>query len=101
MAGLFSAGKRKLYLTCTGTGSPTVVMDAGLDATTATWSSVATKLTAITRVCMYDRANLGRSEKAPTPRTSQDIVDDPGALLASTVSYPASVCTGGALAWRA
>ena len=33
------------------------------------------------RVCSYDRANLGQSGPAPTPRTARDIVDDLHALL--------------------
>jgi hypothetical protein len=34
-------------------------------------------------VCTYDRANVGRSDPAPTPRTSDDVVADLRALLAA------------------
>ncbi|MCA1679473.1 MAG: hypothetical protein LC777_11225 [Actinobacteria bacterium] len=34
-----------------------------------------------TTVCSYDRANLGRSDRAPVPRTAQDAVDELRALL--------------------
>jgi pimeloyl-ACP methyl ester carboxylesterase len=37
----------------------------------------------LTRVCVYDRANLGRSERGPSPRTSEQAVNDLRALLAS------------------
>jgi pimeloyl-ACP methyl ester carboxylesterase len=33
------------------------------------------------QVCAYDRANIGRSDAAPTPRTAQDVVDDLDTLL--------------------
>src|SRR5262245_54422694 len=34
---LVSVGKYKLFLSCAGTGSPTVVMDAGLNANSTAW----------------------------------------------------------------
>ena len=37
--------------------------------------------------CSYDRANVGRSGNAPTPRTGKEIVDDLHALIA-TASVP-------------
>lgn len=88
IARLVSVGKYRLYLACTGTGYPTVVMDSGLGAGSSQWSFIAPKI-AGTRVCVYDRANTGRSDHAPTPRTSQDLVDDLHTLLANAgVSGP-------------
>jgi pimeloyl-ACP methyl ester carboxylesterase len=90
IARLVSAGKYRLYLACSGIGSPTVVMDSGLGAGSSEWSFIAPKIAAgstsgpdgrATRVCVYDRANTGRSDHAPTPRTSQDVVDDLHAIL--------------------
>jgi pimeloyl-ACP methyl ester carboxylesterase len=81
IARLVSVGKYRLYLACTGSGSPTVVMDSGLGATGSAWALVAPKVAAVTRVCVYDRANTGRSDHAPTPRASQELVDDLHALL--------------------
>ena len=80
-AKLVSAGSYKLYMECTGSGSPTVVFDSGLSATGRSWYLVAPQAAKFTRVCTYDRANTGRSERAPTPRTSQDLVNDLHALL--------------------
>jgi len=60
---------------CLGTGSPTVVLDAGLGADSSVWNSVLLKVREFTRVCAYDRAGLGESDPAPKkPRTSQDMV---------------------------
>jgi pimeloyl-ACP methyl ester carboxylesterase/sugar lactone lactonase YvrE len=56
-----------LYLQCAGTGSPTVVWEAG--SVTGGSSDLPPyllgRLAAITRVCLYDRAGLGLSDTAP------------------------------------
>ena len=81
--GRFDVGGYRLYLRCTGTGTPTVVMDASANADTSTWSDVEPSLARVTRVCVYDRAGLGRSDP-PTvlfPRTSQTMVDELTTLL--------------------
>ena len=79
--GLFDVGGYRLYLRCTGHGSPTVVMDASLGADSSTWSAVEPLLARYTRVCVYDRAGLGRSDPGPVPRTSQTVVDELMTLL--------------------
>jgi hypothetical protein len=84
--GLFDVGGYRLYLRCTGKahptkGSPTVVMDASAGEDSSTWSDVEPSLARVTRVCVYDRAGLGRSDPAPIPRTSQTMVDDLTTLL--------------------
>lgn len=70
-----------LFLTCTGTSSPTVILEAGLGADHTTWSGIQPAVAQFTQVCSYDRAGLGQSDPASTPRTSQDVVDDLHALL--------------------
>jgi pimeloyl-ACP methyl ester carboxylesterase len=77
-------GGRALFLSCTGTGSPTVVLEAGGGNSADTWVSVQTEVARFTRVCSYDRAGLGQSDPAPSGvRTVQDSVDDLHALLAA------------------
>ena len=58
----YDIGRRKLYLDCRGEGQPTVVLEAGSGADSATWGSVLDSLAAITRTCAYDRAGRGRSD---------------------------------------
>ena len=75
-------GGRTLHIVCTGAGSPTVILDAGLGGSSADWSKVQDPAQQITQVCAYDRAGTGQSEPpASTPRTTQDIVDDLHTLL--------------------
>jgi len=80
--GWFDVGGRRLFLRCTGSGSPTVVFENGL---TADWYDLQNRLSSLTRVCSYDPARqagpLGRSDPAPGPRTGIDRVRDLHALL--------------------
>ena len=70
-----------LYIECAGSGSPTVILEAGLGAPSATfdrsglpipvpglvsgWRLIRAALASETRVCAYDRAGLGRSDPRP------------------------------------
>jgi pimeloyl-ACP methyl ester carboxylesterase len=87
---LVDIGGRALFITCIGTGSPTVVLEAGGGNSADTWAGVQPEIARSTRVCSYDRAGLGQSDSAPTGvRTVQDSVDDLHALLATAdVSGP-------------
>ena len=71
----------RLYLTCAGRGSPTVVLDAGLgdDHTCMEPRSDACEPLG-TRVCAYDRLGNGRSDPASGPRTLDSAVADLHAL---------------------
>jgi pimeloyl-ACP methyl ester carboxylesterase len=68
---LVDVGGFRLHINCVGTGSPTVVIDAGLGDWSASWSSwVQPAAARTTRVCTYDRAGMGYSEPGPLPRTA-------------------------------
>ncbi len=79
-------GGRLIHVSCRGAGppgTPTVLLEQGLDGSTGNWSSVLPSLGALTRVCAYDRAGLGRSDPAPdATRTLDDAADDLEATLA-------------------
>jgi hypothetical protein len=69
--GSFDIGGYELRLACDGTGSPTVVFDAGLGGNGTTWLTIQDELSDVTRVCRYDRAGLGGSQPRPgNPSTS-------------------------------
>jgi pimeloyl-ACP methyl ester carboxylesterase len=74
-------GDRGLYVRCTGSGSPTVVMEGGDGDTSDSYAFAEPAVSEVTRTCVYDRANLGRSDPAPGPRGLSDLVSDLERLL--------------------
>jgi pimeloyl-ACP methyl ester carboxylesterase len=72
-----------LHYECSGSGAPTVVLDAGLLDSTAVWSAVQPAIARHARVCAYDRAGNGQSSPVHGARTARDQVDDLRRLLAS------------------
>lgn len=80
---LVNVGEHRLRIECKGTGNPTVVMDAGLAQTRQTWNTLRLQeIEKFTRVCTYDRAGLGDSDKPKVrQRTSEKIVKELHTLL--------------------
>lgn len=79
---LVDVGGHKLHIDCTGTGSPTVVLEAGLgDVSTIMSSWVAPSVAHETRVCVYDRAGRGWSESAGRPQNGEQVATDLHTLL--------------------
>ena len=89
-------GGRKMYLKCSGKGSPTVVLVSGLRASADDWnisdkskSTVFTGVGKFTRVCAYDRPGTpvgekpSRSHAVPQPTTAKNAVADLHALLSA------------------
>jgi pimeloyl-ACP methyl ester carboxylesterase len=76
-------GGRTLYLNCAGSGSPTVILEAGAGGGASAWTKVQPEVASLARVCSYDRANTpgGASDPAPKPRTAADVVTDLHAAL--------------------
>ena len=108
----------RLYLECHGTGTPTVVFEAGLRGRGDSWnysalegygSGVLPRVAGFTHACIYDRpgtllgsAAESRSDPVPMPRSTGEVVDDLHALL-STAGVPgpyviAGASTGGLVA---
>ena len=77
-------GDRRLALYCTGVGSPTVILEAGLGADHRSWDLVQPGVAALTRVCSYDRAGLGASAGVAVGRTGADVAADLAQLLAQS-----------------
>ncbi len=69
-------GGRRIYVRCTGAGSPTVILEGGDEDTSASYAFAVPSLAEVTRTCVYDRANLGKSDPAPGPRGLPELVAD-------------------------
>jgi pimeloyl-ACP methyl ester carboxylesterase len=94
------ADGRKLYLECHGSGSPTVIFEAGLRGRGDVWNLSRNggegtgpfpHVAGFTHACFYDRPgtvlgpdNLSRSDPVPMPRTTGEVVTDLHGLLAAT-----------------
>ena len=63
-------GNYKLQLYCSGSGSPTVVIEPGMGVDWVGWRGVIASLLPSNRVCVYDRAGYGWSDPGPKPRTA-------------------------------
>ena len=90
-------GGRKMYLKCSGRGSPIVVLVGGLRASADDWiisdkskPPVFTEVAKFTRVCACDRPGTpvgekpSRSDPVPQPSTAKDAVADLHALLSAS-----------------
>lgn len=79
---LVDVGGYRLHINCTGTGSPTVVIEAGLGDWSTSWGGyVQPEVAKTTRVCTYDRAGMGWSEAGPLPRDAAQFAKELHALL--------------------
>ena len=80
-SGLVDVGGHKLYYSCAGQGSPTVILESGGGADSSYWAMVMAGIMGTTRVCAYDRANTGRSDSVSGTRTFHDMTRDLQVLL--------------------
>ncbi len=78
---MVDVGGYRLHINCTGAGSPTVVIDAGLGDWSSMWGFVQPGVAKTTRVCTYDRAGTGWSDQGPLPRDARQFAKELHTLL--------------------
>jgi pimeloyl-ACP methyl ester carboxylesterase len=78
---LINVGGRRLHLRCTGSGSPTVVLEPGLGEASSAMAWIAPAVARDSRVCVYDRAGRGWSDAADGPLDSAQTAADLHTLL--------------------
>jgi pimeloyl-ACP methyl ester carboxylesterase len=91
---LYDVGGHRLYLDCTGTGSPTVVLENGLNEISPLWSAVTAQISRTTRVCTFDRAGQGWSDDAEGPQDGRAVAIDLHTLLARAGEHGPYVLAG-------
>jgi pimeloyl-ACP methyl ester carboxylesterase len=74
-------GGHSLHLSCTGSGSPTVVLQPGGGEMSSNLGWITPAVARDTRVCVYDRAGRGWSEPAGTTQDGVQIATDLHTLL--------------------
>jgi pimeloyl-ACP methyl ester carboxylesterase len=87
-------GGRSLYLYCVGSGSPTIVLEAGFGGNSGAWRAVQPQLGRTTRTCAYDRAGLGSSLPMPGVHDAADEIRDLERLLDHARLPPPYVLVG-------
>ena len=78
---LVDVGGHRLHLHCTGSGSPTVVLEPGAGMSSSTMGWIAPAVARDTRVCVYDRAGRGWSDPTDTTQDATQIATDLHTLL--------------------
>ncbi|MCO6451480.1 MAG: alpha/beta hydrolase [Caldilineales bacterium] len=78
---LVDVGGYHLHINCTGAGSPSVVIEAGLADWSTGWEFVQQEVSKSTRVCTYDRAGWGWSDPGPLPRDAAHFAQELHTLL--------------------
>jgi pimeloyl-ACP methyl ester carboxylesterase len=91
---LIDVGGHRLHVTCAGNGSPVVMLESGIAASSLSWSVVQPGVAAFTRVCSYDRAGLAWSEAPSCPRTFDRIVEELAEILAEIAPRERCVLVG-------
>ena len=87
-------GGHSLYLDCAGSGTPTVILEAGFGGSTTNWSTVQREIARTTRTCAYDRAGLGNSVARPGVHDAGDELADLQRLVAAAHLPPPYVLVG-------
>jgi pimeloyl-ACP methyl ester carboxylesterase len=78
----YTVDGHRMYLHCTGNGSPTVLLSNGFGEHTPSWSWITDSVATTTRVCVYDRAGQGWSDAASEPQDGAHVAADLHATLA-------------------
>jgi pimeloyl-ACP methyl ester carboxylesterase len=78
---LIDVGGHRLHLSCTGSGTPTVVLEPGAGEMSSNLGWIAPAVARATGVCVYDRAGRGWSEPADTAQDGAQIATDLHTLL--------------------
>ncbi len=91
---LVDVGGYRLHLYCSGTGSPTVILDFGLDGSYLDWFFVQPDIAKLTRVCSYDRAGYGWSDPSPRPRLPGIMSEELHTLLERAGEKPPYILVG-------
>lgn len=91
---LYDIGGVNLHFHCTGKGTPTVVLDAGVGAWSTHWHSVQKMLETEMRVCSYDRPGYGWSYPVPSSPNAEHAAQELHTLLSVAGEHGPFVLVG-------
>lgn len=91
---LIDADGQRLHISCAGAGTPAVLFEAGIAASSLSWTHVQPEVARFTRTCAYDRAGLGWSDPAVSPRTVDRMIVELRAVAAHAAPSKPVVVVG-------
>jgi pimeloyl-ACP methyl ester carboxylesterase len=91
---LVDIGGRRLHCRCEGEGAPPVVLEAGIAASSLSWSIVQPAIAPFTRTCSYDRAGLAWSDPGTRTRSLASFAGELRLLLERVGIPPPYVLVG-------
>uniref|UniRef100_UPI000D3C2EFF alpha/beta fold hydrolase n=1 Tax=unclassified Variovorax TaxID=663243 RepID=UPI000D3C2EFF len=95
---MVDVGGRRIQLDCRGSGSPTVVFEAGLSIDGAlSWAAVQPAVAERTRACAYSRAGLMWSDPSGAPPSARQVAQDLHAALVRAGEHGPYVLVGQSL----
>lgn len=90
----YDVGGYNVHIYCMGQGSPAVIVDVGLGDDSTDWLEIQQKVSAETKICVFDRPGYGWSDFGPQPRDSQRIAYELETLLPMAGLSPPYVMVG-------
>lgn len=87
-------GGQRLHARCAGDGRPPVIFEAGIAASSVSWSLVQPEVARLTRTCSYDRAGLAWSDPTRARPTLAGLVDQLARLGRALSLEPPYVLVG-------
>ena len=83
-----------MHLKCSGSGARTIILEAGAGSWSMDWYLVQSELSKVARVCSYDRAGTGWSDRRPEPRDINRLVSELDSLLRKALVKPPYIMVG-------
>jgi pimeloyl-ACP methyl ester carboxylesterase len=84
----------RLHVRCSGSGTPLVLLESAIAASSLSWTVVLPRIAEFTRVCAYDRAGLAWSDPPSRPETFDRMVKELAAVLASVAPEDRYIVVG-------
>ncbi|MGH9608782.1 MAG: alpha/beta fold hydrolase [Bryobacteraceae bacterium] len=91
---ILSDGPLRLHINEQGTGTPAVILESGIAASSLSWTFIQPQIAKFTRVVSYDRAGLGWSGACTVPRTLAAMLKEFDFLLTAAALPPPYILVG-------
>ena len=82
------------HVNCMGQGDVTVVLESGISASSLSWARVQSEVSRFARVCSYDRAGFGWSDRRSGERTPGRLAQELNLMLNATELKPPYLLVG-------